>query len=116
MQKQEVKKYLEHQTSLALEYKMKQGNDYQGFVERTHWSQQTPFSSNKRDNSTHGHLQMVNTKITLILLFAAEDEVLYSQHKQDLEPTLAQIMRSLLQNSGLNGRKQGKPLGHSGMT
>ena len=46
---------------------------------------------------------MANTKIRLILCFAAEDgEALYSQQKQDLEVTMAQIMRSLLQNSGLN--------------
>ena len=46
---------------------------------------------------------MVNTEIRLILCFAAEDgEALYSQQKQDLEVTMAQIMRSLLQNSGLN--------------
>ena len=46
---------------------------------------------------------MVNTKIRLIILFAAEDgEALYSQQKQDLELTVAQIMSSLLQNSGVN--------------
>ena len=40
--------------------------------------------------------QMVNTKIKLIILFAAEDgEALYSQQKQDQELTLAQIMNSL---------------------
>ena len=33
--------------------------------------------------STHGHHQMVNTKIRLIIFFAAEDgEALYSQQKQ----------------------------------
>jgi len=49
--------------------------------------------------------------------FAAQDvEALYSQQKQDLELTLALIMSSLLQNSGLNGRKEGKLLAHSGMT
>ena len=49
---------------------------------------------------------MVNTKIILITFFAADDEeALYSQQKQDLELTVAQIMNSLLQNSGLNGRK-----------
>ena len=32
-------------------------------------------------------------------------EVLYSQQKQDLELTVAQVMSSLLQNSGLNWRK-----------
>ena len=36
--------------------------------------------------------------------------------KQDMELTVAQIMSSLLQNSDLNWRKQGKPLGHSSMT
>ena len=46
---------------------------------------------------------MVNTEIRLIMLFAAEDrEALYSQQKQDQELTVAQIMNSLLQNSGLN--------------
>ena len=54
-------------------------------------------------DSTHGHLQMVSTKIRLIILFAAEDgEVLYNQQKQDLELTVAQIISSLLQNSGSN--------------
>ena len=46
---------------------------------------------------------MVNIKIRLIIFFAAEDgEVLYSQQKQDLELTVAPIISSLLQNSGLN--------------
>ena len=46
---------------------------------------------------------MVNTKIRLIIFFAAEGgEALYSQQKQDQELTVAQIMSSLLQNSDLN--------------
>ena len=46
---------------------------------------------------------MINTKIRLIIFFAAEDgEALYSQQKQDRELTVAQIMNSLLQNSDLN--------------
>ena len=46
---------------------------------------------------------MVNTEIRFIMFFAAEDgEVLYSQQKQDLELTVAQIMNSLLPNSDLN--------------
>jgi len=45
---------------------------------------------------------MVNTEIRLIMFFAAQDgEALYSQQKQDLELTVAQIMSSLLQNSSL---------------
>ena len=60
---------------------------------------------------------MANTKIRLIILFAAKDgEALYSQQKQNWELTVAQIMNSLLPNSGLNWRKWGKPLSHSGMT
>ena len=60
---------------------------------------------------------MVNTKIRLIILFAAKDgETLYSQQKQDQELTVAQIMNSLLPNSALNLRQQGKPLDHTGMT
>ena len=46
---------------------------------------------------------MVNTKIILIIFFAAEDgEALYSQQKPDRELTVAQIMNSLLPNSDLN--------------
>ena len=52
---------------------------------------------------------MVNTKIRLIIFFAAKDEeALYSQQKQDQELTVAQIMNSLLPNSDLYGRKWGK--------
>ena len=41
-----------------------------------------------QDNCTHGHHQMVNTKIRLIIFFAAKDgEALYSQQKQDRELT-----------------------------
>ena len=54
---------------------------------------------------------MVNTEIRLIIFFAAKDgEALYSQQKQDWELTVAQIMNSLLPNSDLNWRKQGKSL------
>ena len=49
---------------------------------------------------------MVNTEIRLIIFFAAKDgEALYCQQKQNLEMTVAQIISSLLQNSGLNWRK-----------
>ena len=53
---------------------------------------------------------MVNTKIRLIIFFAAKDgEALYSQQKKDQELTVAQIMNSLLKNSDL--RKVGKTTG-----
>ena len=72
---------------------MKQGKA-NSVVKRTHWSQQTPFSNNTRDDSTHEYHQMVNTEIRLIIFFAAKDgEALYSQQK-DRELTVAQIMNS----------------------
>ena len=62
------------------------------FAKRTYWSWQTPSSNNIREDSIHGHHQMVNTKIRLIIFFAAKDgEALYSQQKQDWELTTAQI-------------------------
>ena len=74
-------------------------------------------SINTIEDSTHGHHQMVNTKIRLITFFAAKDgEAVYSQQKQDQEPTVSQIMNSLLPNSDKNRRNHGKPLDHSGMT
>ena len=62
-----------------------------------------PSSNNTREDCTHGHHQMVNTEIRLIIFFAAKDEeTLYSQQKQHWELTVAQIMNSLLPNSDLN--------------
>jgi len=62
-----------------------------------------PFSKNPTDHYTHGHHQMVNSEIRLIVFFVAEDgETLCSQQKQELKLTVAQIMNSLLPNSGLN--------------
>ena len=59
--------------------------------------------NNTREDSTHGHHQMVNTEIRLILFFAAKDEeALYCQQKQDQELTMAHIMNSLLPNSDSN--------------
>ena len=46
---------------------------------------------------------MVNTKVRLIVFFAAKDgEALYSQQEKDRELTVAQIMTSLLPNTDLN--------------
>ena len=54
-------------------------------------------------DSIHGHHQMVNTKIRLIIFFAAKDgKALYSHQKQDRKLTVAQIMNSLLPNSDVN--------------
>ena len=68
-----------------------------------HWSYHTPSSNNTREDSIHGHHQMVNAEIRLIIFFAAKDgDTLYSQQKQDWEPTVAQIMNFLLPNSDLS--------------
>ena len=59
------------------------------------------FFQQHREDSTHGHHQMVDTEIRLIIFFAAKDgEAVYSQQKQDQQLTvMAQIMNSLLLNS-----------------
>ena len=60
----------------------------------------TLFQQHNREDSIHGHHQMVNTEIRFIIFFAAEDgEALYSQQKQDQELTVGQTMNSLLPNS-----------------
>ena len=88
---------------MALEYGMKQGKGLWSFAKKMHWSYQTPSSNNTREDSTHGHHQVVHTEIRLIIFFAAKDgEALYSQQKQDQEQTVAQIMNSVLPNSDLN--------------
>ena len=56
-----------------------------------------------QEKTTHGHHQMVNTEIRLIIFSAAKvGEALFSQQKQDWELTVAQTMNSLLPNSDLN--------------
>ena len=78
-----------------------------GFSRQEYWSG-VPLPS-PREDSTHGHHQMVNTEIRLIIFFAAKDgEALYSQQKQDRELTVAQIMNSLSPNSDL--KKVGKTI------
>ena len=67
----------------------------------------TLFQQHKRWLYTWHH-QMGNTKIRLIIFFAAKDkdgEVLYSQKKEEQELTVAQITNSLLPNSDLYWRK-----------
>ena len=52
------------------------------------------FFNNTKDSFTHGYHQMFNTKIKLITFFVDKDvgEAAYSQQKQDLELTVAQII------------------------
>ena len=75
----------------------------QFFQENTLLIANTIVPNTCREDSTHGHHQMVNTEIRLITFFADKvGEALYSQQKQDLEQTVAQIMNSLLSNSYLH--------------
>ena len=75
-----------------------------------------PSSGHTRDDSTLGHYRMVSINIRLLISFVVKNGVApYSEEKQDLELTVAQIMSSLLQHSGLNWRKLARALGHSGM-
>ena len=76
---------------------MKQGKVYQSFAKGAHWSQQTLSSNNTKENSTHGHQQMVNTEIRLFIFFTAKvREAHQSQQKQDWKLTAAQIMFKIL--------------------
>ena len=67
------------------------------------YSRTTQKTQDTREDSTHGHHQMINTEIRLIIFFAAKDgKAQYSQQKQDQDLTVAQFMNSLLPNSDLN--------------
>ena len=67
-----------------------------------------PFS-NTTDNSTHGHHQMVNTEIRLIIFFAAEDgEVLYSQQKTRPGADCGSDLKLLIAKFRLKLKKVGK--------
>ena len=73
-----------------------------------------PFSNNTRDDFIPGNHHMVNTEIRLIIFSEAPNgETLYSQQKQVLELTVAQIISSLVKNSGINWKIYGKPSDHS---
>ena len=73
-----------------------------------HWSQQTPCSNNTRENSTHGHHQMVNTEIRLIVFFEAKDgEALYS-HKTGLGADCGSDHELLILKFRLKLKKVGK--------
>ena len=68
-----------------------------------------PSSNNTRDDSTHGHHQMVNTEIILITFFAAEDgEAVYGQQKQDQELTCGSEHKLLIAKFRLKLKKLGK--------
>ena len=68
-----------------------------------------PSSNNTREDSTHGHHQMVNTEIRLVIFFAAKDgEALYSQQKQGRELTVSLDCELLIVKFRLKLKKVGK--------
>ena len=77
----------------------------------------TPTSNNTREDSTYGHHQMVDTKIRLIIFFAAEDgEALYSQQKTRPRADCGSDHELLIAKFRLKLKKVGKTTDHSGMT
>ena len=92
------------------------GERLKEFWQEKTWVIANTLFKNTRDSSTHGHHEMVSTKIRMTIFVAVKDrEALYSWQNQDWKLTVAQIMRSLLWNSDLHWRKQGKPLGRLGL-
>ena len=79
-----------------------------------HWSQQTPSSKNTREDSTHEHHQMVNTKIRLIIFFAAKvGEVLIQSANTRLGADCGSDHEFLIAKFRLKLKKVGN---HAGMT
>jgi len=71
----------------------------------------------QREDSTHGHHQMVNTEFRLIIFFEAKDgEALYSQQKQGWELTMDSDHELLIAKFRLKMKTIGETLGHSGVT
>ena len=82
-----------------MEYRTKQGKG-KHVLPREHTGHSKHPLPKTQEKTLHGHHQMANTKIKLIIFFAAKDgEALYSQQKQDQELTVAQNMNSLLPSS-----------------
>ena len=76
---------------------------------REHTGHSKPSFNNTREDSTHGHHQMINTEIRLIIFFAAKDgEAVYSQQKQDQEADCGSDHELLITKFRLKLKKVGK--------
>ena len=82
MQKQDVKRQPAEKGKFGLQVQNEQGKGKQ-FCQENMLVIANILSQNSRDDSTHGHHQMVNTKIRLMMFFAANggEEALCSQQK-----------------------------------
>ena len=68
-----------------------------------------PLPTTQREDSTHGHHQMVNTEIRLIIFFAANDgEAIYSQQKQGFGADCGSDHELLIAKFRLKLKKVGK--------
>ena len=75
---------------MALEYKTKARHMLTEFCQESALVIANTLFQHHRRRLYHGHYQMVNTKLRLIIFFAAKDgEAPYSQQKQDWELTVA---------------------------
>ena len=84
---------------MVLEYRTKQAKANRVLSRECTGHSKHPLPTTQ-EKASHGHHQMANTEIRLIIFFAVKDgEALYSQQKQDRELTVARIMNSLLPNS-----------------
>ena len=72
------------------------------------WSWQTPSSNNTREDSTHGHHQMVNTETRLIIFFAAKMEKLYTVNKKKTGADSGSEHELLIAKFRLKLKKAGK--------
>ena len=89
---------------MDLEYRKKRGKGLP--KERTDHSKQ-PLPTTQ--DSTHGHHQMVNTEIRLIIFFAAKNEkALYSQQKEGWELTMGSYHELLIAKFRLKMKRVGK--------
>ena len=71
-----------------------------------------------QEKTTHGHYRMVNTKIRLIIFFAAKDGEALSIQSAETRwgADFGSYHELLIAKFRLKLKKVGKPLGHSGMT
>ena len=68
-----------------------------------------PLPTTQREDSTHGHHQMVNTEIRLIIFFAGNDgEAIYSQQKQGFGADCGSDHELLIAKFRLKLKKVGK--------
>ena len=93
-------------------YKCPRPEKKHNFIKRTCWSQQTysKIQQHRRWLYTWTSQDSQYWDQIYFLLCSWRWRSLYSQQNQDWKLTVAQIIRSLLQNSGLNWKKVGKTI------